>query len=176
MLIVLLMLPGYLIAATRYTLFVNESEAYILDSSNHNDKITLPFSDNKTEWFVNKTLNYIKGDAYIAAFQKKPSNPKNTEGFCGSGFELWLHIYKVYEKRIIPLRIILVGSCKESFSLASLESGNSDSDRDYSSFRWSNSGFSIEWFSKKNKNGKYISKTAYSIKNNNIRVEQTYVE
>lgn len=63
---------------------------------------------------------------------------------------------------------MLAESCKQSFSMASLESGSSFSETNYSSLKWNKTGFSIEWFSKVDENGKKITKTFHSIKNGSI--------
>lgn len=166
--VLLQLVSGSTIASGTYSILVEQNKLYILNS---NIKSLVPLVENTTEWFVINELKEIDGYTYLAVFHKKPSSPGRPDGFCGSGSELWLHIYKIYENKISDIGGILAGSCKKSFSIASLESGLSNSDRDYSSFKWNGSGFSIEWFSKKDENGKDIIKTFYSLRNGSIYSE-----
>ncbi|HDC2125850.1 TPA: hypothetical protein O7X39_004509 [Salmonella enterica] len=177
--VILLLLPELScsgVAHSRYTLLTDRGYIYILDSSNDNTKISVPLSGNVAEQFIVDNLNDIGRATYLAVFQKQSSNPEQPAGFCGSGSELWLHIYKIYGRKVTLFGSVLAGSCKKSFSMASLESGYSGSDRDYSSFKWNASGFSIEWFSKKDAYGNFISKTFYTINNDGICIEKNYTD
>ncbi|EDW1644261.1 hypothetical protein EK69_004572 [Salmonella enterica subsp. enterica] len=160
------------LAKDKYSFFVEGDELYVLNFPNPNDRSLVPLAGDHTSWTIIDTFKKIKSDTYFAVFQKEPSNPEYPEGFCGSGMELWLHVYKLNKSGVSLTGVILASSCKESFAMASLESGSPGSDSDYSSFKWSDVGFSIEWFSKIDKYGKNISKTFYFIKGDNIYSKQ----
>lgn len=154
---------GAALADTDYLpLFINGS-LYLQASTNPGVKILVPEITDENDKFAVNDVNEIKGNSYLAVFQRYDSNPAQPSGFCGSGHELWLHIYKLHEGVVNYFNGVLVGSCKKGFSLASLESGNPGAEDDYSSFKWDKDGFSIEWFSKKNAQSHEILKTHYII-------------
>ncbi|MFH5071470.1 hypothetical protein ACHHY8_24575 [Enterobacter cloacae complex sp. 2024EL-00215] len=171
-LIFLCLVSSPVFANTKYSFFTDGNKLYILSSSKPNNKFIVPLTSEYVNWVVVDSFNRIGNDTYFAIFQREPSNPEQPEGFCGSGVELWLHVYRMNANGIDLVGNVLAGSCKQSFSMASLESGFPNSDKDYSSFRWNNFGFSLEWFSKKDERGNNIPKTFYSIKGNSICIER----
>ncbi|MEW7312423.1 hypothetical protein AB1E22_06810 [Buttiauxella gaviniae] len=149
------------IASEDYSTLVEGNKLFVL--THDNKKLSIPLVEDADDWSIVDNLNKIDGYTYLAIFYNKHSNLEKPEGFCGAGFELWLYIYKIYDHKVDVIGKVLAGSCKKSFSMASLESGFSNDDKDYSSFKWNKSGFSIEWFLKKDERGSSISKTFYSI-------------
>lgn len=157
-------------AEAKYIINANDNSINIFNSSGLVSKIPLPLASDAVDSdfiVIIKELNKINNDYYFSLFQREWSNKSNPEGFCGSGSELWLYIYKVRGHKVSKVGRVLVGSCKGSFSMTSLESGGG-SEVDYSSFKWNRKGFSIEWFSKFDGNGKKITKTFYNIKSDGI--------
>ncbi|MRS17518.1 hypothetical protein GJV06_21800 [Enterobacteriaceae bacterium RIT691] len=167
----LILLSESVVAESKYVINTNDKSINVFNSSGLVSKIPLPLtSDSVDSNFIVliKELNKINDEYYFSLFQREFSNKYNPEGFCGSGFELWLYISKVQGHNVSIVGKVLAGSCKGSFSMASLESGEVSSETDYSSFKWNKEGFSIEWFSKFDGNGKGITKTVYSIKSDGL--------
>ena len=171
LLILAILITNPVMAERAYTPVIERNKLYVLDNSNPKIRLAVPLVINKTDWLVEESLKDINGITYLAVFHREPSISDQPEGFCGSGTELWLHIYKVQKNKVNFFGRILASSCKKSFSMASLESGFLNSDKDYSSFQWTHSGFSIDWFSKKDESGKDILKTVYSITSKGIYPE-----
>lgn len=103
-----------------------------------------------------------QGD-YISVFKVMASNSLRPTGFCGAGSEVWLHVYVVVGAELKESIKVLVSSCLSSFSLASLNTGKPMQEADFSSIRWLDNGFSIEWFNKRNAAGDSIGSTRYGI-------------
>lgn len=105
-------------------------------------------------------LHRVSDKEYLSIFQVSASNPVRPDGFCGSGDEVWLQLYESSSK--VSSRI-LVSSCLHSVSLASQNSGQERQDNDYSSVKWDEYGFSIEWFGRVDSFGRVISLTRYRL-------------
>ena len=75
------------------------------------------FLVNARDIFFYKKIGTVNGIQYFVFFEKKPSNVDTPEGFCGSGNEIWLNLYKVGEKASTFIDQVLISSCKESFSM-----------------------------------------------------------
>lgn len=105
-------------------------------------------------------LHRVGEKEYLSIFQVSASNPLRPDGFCGSGDEVWLQLYESSSK--ISSRI-LVSSCLHSISLASQNSGQEGQDNDYSSVKWDEYGFSIEWFGRVDSFGRVVSLTSYRL-------------
>lgn len=73
---------------------------------------------------------------------------------------MWLQVYKANGE--LSSRI-LVGSCLESISLSSQNTGLEGQDNNYSSIEWGKDGISIKWFSKKDGGGRSLSSTDYKV-------------
>lgn len=108
-----------------------------------------------------KDTHGLNGDSYIALFQVSASNPGKPTGYCGSGSEVWLYVYKVQGAELIAQTRVLVSSCLRSISMASQNSGKEAQDFDFSSMQWNATGFSIEWFDKVDSAGRQLSSTNY---------------
>lgn len=126
------------------------------------------FLVNARDIFFYKKIGTVNGIQYFVFFEKKPSNVDTPEGFCGSGNEIWLNLYKVGEKASTFIDQVLISSCKESFSMDSLESGAGNSESDYSSFSWNSLGFNIKWFSKYDQKGMVVDSTNYIIESEGL--------
>lgn len=126
------------------------------------------FFVNARDVFFYEKIGTVNGIHYFVFFEKKPSKVGTPEGFCGSGHEIWLNLYKVGERTGIFIDQVLISSCKESFSMDSLESGAENSESDYSSFSWNSFGFNIKWFSKYDQKGMVIDNTNYIIESEGL--------
>jgi hypothetical protein len=96
--------------------------------------------------FYDKNKHSIRGTEFVSLFRLSPSNPKSPTGFCGAGSEVWLHVYRVSGGTLTEVTTTQVSSCLHSISLASQNSGAATQDVDFSSVRWSDRGFSVDWF------------------------------
>ena len=110
--------------------------------------------------FFDGVQHYVGVNGYFSVLQVADSSPGNPEGGCGSGAEVWLQIMRSNGEMSSR---ILVSSCLESISLASQNSGLEEQDNDFSSIEWSQDGFSIEWFSRKDSYGRSLSSTLYRV-------------
>ncbi len=97
--------------------------------------------------FYDVSKHRVEALEFMSVLRVYPSNSENPEGFCGSGNEVWLSVYRVDGPALIKEQKVLVSSCLRSISLASQNSGASAQDTDFSSVQWGPYGFSIEWFS-----------------------------
>ncbi|GEM_PF-2941314 len=88
-------------------------------------------------------LHRVGDKNYLSIFQVIDSSSMRPDGFCGSGNEVWLQLYETSSE--VSSRI-LVSRCLNSISLASQNSGLEGQDSDFSSVKWDDCGFAIEWF------------------------------
>lgn len=109
-----------------------------------------------------KHKHMFDGKTYIAVFQASASNPGKPMGFCGAGSETWLYVYAVDRAQLFEKLKVQVGSCLQSFSLASQNTGEPDQAFDFSSVQWTPEGFSIDWFNKSDAAGRAINTTRYT--------------
>ena len=109
-----------------------------------------------------KQKHMLDGNAYIAVFQASASNPGKPMGFCGAGSETWLYVYAADSAQLFEKLKVQVGSCLQSFSLASQNTGEPDQAFDFSSVQWTSEGFSIDWFNKTDAAGRAINTTRYT--------------
>lgn len=105
-------------------------------------------------------LHRVGDKDYLSIFQVVASNSMRPDGFCGSGNEIWLQLYESSSE--VSSRI-LVSSCLYSISLASQNSGLEGLDNDFSSVKWDDYGFSIEWFERVDSVGRAVALTRYRL-------------
>lgn len=117
--------------------------------------------NNVTNLFFDIEKHSIEGGEYVSFYKVLPSNPKNPMGFCGAGVEIWLYIYLVYDEALIEVLSTLVSSCLHSFSIESHSSGEAQQDYDFSSVRWNDRGFAIQWFSFADAAGRSIQRSDF---------------
>lgn len=111
--------------------------------------------------FYDKNKHLVAGNYYVSTFHVLPSPPIGLKSFCGAGAEVVLFVYKATRTKLTLHAIAHVSSCLRSFSLASQNSGQEAQEFDFSSVRWEDYGFSIEWFGKVDDEGRPLRVTNY---------------
>lgn len=125
---------------------VNRKEGMLwLSMTDRTEFKVAPFADRDTVLY-DRNRRAVDGAEFISLFRISPSNPNKPMGFCGAGNEVWLHVYRVAGVTLTEVINTVISSCLHSISMASQNSGTDTQDDDFSSVRWSSSGFSIDWF------------------------------
>lgn len=95
--------------------------------------------------FLDTRAHRIGARRLRALYQVFDSNADNPMGLCGAGREIHLFVYELTLPKPIERGRVLISSCLEALSLASQNSGRSNSESDFSSVIWQGDGFTIEW-------------------------------
>ena len=96
--------------------------------------------------FVDTRIHLIGNRRFRAVYQVFDSNADNPMGPCGAGREIQLFVYELIPPTPVERGKMLISSCLETVSLASQNSGSSESESDFSSVVWQNDGFTITWW------------------------------
>lgn len=96
--------------------------------------------------FVDTRVHMLGNKRFRALYQVFDSNPSNPTGRCGAGREIHLFVYELTRPKPIKRGSVVISSCLETVSLASLNSGSPGSESDFSSVTWQDDGFTIEWW------------------------------
>lgn len=116
---------------------------------------------NVNNLFFDIERHSVEGGEYVSFYKVLPSNSKRPMGFCGAGVEIWLYIYLVYDEALIEVLGALISSCLNSFSIESHSSGEAQRDYDFSSVRWNDRGFAIQWFNFTDAAGRSIQRSDF---------------
>lgn len=96
--------------------------------------------------FVDTRIHPVGIQRFRAVYQVFDSNADNPMGRCGAGHEIHLFVYELIPPTPVERGRMLISSCLEAVSLASQNSGSSESESDFSSVVWQNDGFTITWW------------------------------
>lgn len=140
--------------------WVNTKDGQVIVRAQNGNEYVLSVPVGVKGVYFDGDLHRVDEKEYLSIFQVSASNPERPDGSCGSGDEVWLQLYESLSK--VSSRI-LVSSCLHSISLASQNSGQEGQDNDYSSVKWDDYGFSIEWFGRVDSFGRVVSLTRYRL-------------
>jgi hypothetical protein len=151
------------VAASDTSPWVSNKQGAVAMRMTDGSVYTLKLPPDVDGMFYDRSKHLLEGQSYVAVFQVLPSNPEKPLGFCGAGSEVWLSVYKIVGAKLDARTKVLVSSCLHSISLVSQNSGEETQDTDFSSVKWDEQGFSIEWFSNADAKGRPLSSTQYRL-------------
>lgn len=129
------------------------------------ESIALPLGAHVEGVYVDERKHKIGNSVFLSVFQVSQSNPSKPMGLCGAGREVRLHVYELRSHMLLEKCEVLVSSCINSISVVSENSGKAGQEGDFSSVKWNESGFTIDWFSNKDVTGRPLSSTEYTLRN-----------